>query len=586
MPPPYAAYNHDCKGNNCMLCKLGNSVPYGTTHYVNHLPGSSGATLESRRHGSKSTNRLAGGELNRHRADADQRRLDEGFANLRARAENRNRQLNQQRNIAGTSIDLTQEEAQVPTPSQPSTATPVQSADVSNSGTVVDMAVEPQAGGGVPGGTGSSQVPSVVTAEHLPDIEYKFCKTFQVYTAGFTFKKFGTSFFRPPNVDFSGVLRDGAAAALATPMAVLDPNALEIYMTPYEWSQLPLLAYATRAEIKVTPQGFRLPFATNEAASTYANSQTLVQLISSVGLNNIMNGMVCQYTVDPAKTTEVAGNHAPSVNDFADDLYGLEGSIGANTGVPRHLNRYFAVLFDDRMTDVRAGTPNLMQHVNIQNVNDVKGTPVINYEHNFKCGVLKTPSRSQTSILNAESVIFEGNNPAGLWTRLPNAPESATNRNISMYGETNPNSSNANPGMNYYTMIEKAQFMSRQWGHRMTPDYAPLPMFGVMPVQSNAPLAASATFTDVAVIWQIETCLYVKSQLNTIHPNLDVFYLKSWDPQLLIKDFRTQTFNGSFIYALISNRRVPHTNAWDPQQLPVQIIQSAGNPRANLPKID
>ena len=45
----------------------------------------------------------------------------------------------------------------------------------------------------------------------------------------------------------------------------------------------------TTCPIKVTPLGYRLPFATNETDSTYTNSQTLIQIGYGIGINNQMN---------------------------------------------------------------------------------------------------------------------------------------------------------------------------------------------------------------------------------------------------------------------------------------------------------
>lgn len=62
--------------------------------------------------------------------------------------------------------------------------------------------------------------------------------------------------------------------------------------------------------------------------------------------------------------------------------------------------------------------------------------------------------------------------------------------------------------------IEKAPYMSRQFGQSLTPDHAPLLHFGVMPVQSNPVNAPKATFANVAMIWEIETELHTTTSIG------------------------------------------------------------------------
>lgn len=419
-------------------------------------------------------------------------------------------------------------------------------------GADVEM-VEPQAGGGVPGGTGSSQMPIAITQGRADSTSIKFCKTFQVYTAGFRFATFTNDFINPANVDFSKII-DPTCTFLATPLAVVNPNCPEWFISPAEWDRLPSGAYATRVEVKITPLGYRLPFATNEAASTYANSQTLVQIIKGVGINNQMNCFNTGYVADSSELTKITGTQQCS--DLTNLLYGQAPQLGCNIGIPRHLNSYLTLFYPT--TGNSKQTPNLLQMASITNVNDVKGTPAIQYEYNFKCGVLKPPQTSQyancikTDTIDNPSIgtIPEGNNPSGFWTRANGSGTSA--RGLEMYGEGQQYS----VSVAYQTMIEKSPYLSRNYGDHSTPDHPPLITFGVMPVQSNAALAAVPSFADVVAQWEVETCIYITYNYAYVLPDLDLFYFKSWDPQIGRPGLQTGASQPWRAAVFIANRRV------------------------------
>lgn len=448
---------------------------------------------------------------------------------------------------------------------------PVQDPGISSAGG--EAMAMPQAGGSVPGGTGSSVNPITITQQREDTNSLTFKKTFQVYTAGFQFGKQTESFWTTPNFDWSQLLGSGGTSdpnlqVLTTPLAVVNPSACQWFMSNREWDSLPPGAYATHCSIKVTPLGYRLPFATNEATSTFANSQTLVQIVSGVGINNQMDCMINQYTTDPSDLSKPTGQQGVTRDYLQKLLYGSDIDIGSNMGIPRHLNMYLTLIHSHDQA-----TPNLLPLVNIRNINDTKGTPSINYDYSYKMGVLKAPSRAHYSALLQNNVVLrEGNNPMGWWARnlLQNVDTLPTGRGLSMWAEDGAKENNTSQQIGfdfaYQTRIEKADVMTRNMNDRASPDAPPLITFGCMPVQSNAALAPTATFADVVVQWQIETTLHVNYHLNYLDPVIDIFYIQSWDPSAGILSWNNGQEDGAGIEAYIANRRwVGNT----PYRLPV-----------------
>jgi hypothetical protein len=424
---------------------------------------------------------------------------------------------------------------------------------------------EPQAGGSIPGGTGSSQLPIAITTEQEPSVEFQFKKTFQLYTAGYQFVDQSNSTFYKgtANVDWTNFISDTYTQVISTPLSAIVPDMTQYYMTVAEWNQLPLGSYATRCCIKVTPLGYRLPFTTNEATSTFANSQTLVQIVTNVGINTVTNCLLAQYTTDAADLTRPTGQVDTLV--FGQLLYGSATDIGCNMGIPRHHNRYVCLVTPKDSAD-SGSTPNLLNHVKIMNVNDVKGTPVINYAYNFKNGIIKFPSNSQSQYIQDGAYVSEGNNPIGWYMRVVQS-DGITNPRRQMLIGDGPQRHAAGtafpPITSYATQLEKADTCSRNYNDRHTPDRPPLVCFGCMPVQSNPALAPVATFADVVVQWEVSTCLYVTYHPNYITPSVDIYYLKSYDPNIGQHDYTQASMRADINHMYISNRKV-----YSAQQIP------------------
>lgn len=371
----------------------------------------------------------------------------------------------------------------------------------------------PQAGGSVAGGTGSSiGTDNVLSDNASGDFSTTFTNSFQVYTGAFEFAVNSP----PANTTIHGIT-SVQSNYLSTPLAVIDPNDVLYYMSLTEFRQLSSritanYVWATHAEISVTPLGYRLPFATNEAASSFANSQTLVQIATGVGMERHFPTLINGYTNSDANPTNVE-----SYNNKWDPKQMIWGNgyadIGACVGIPRHHNRYATFVFGikaDVVGNAAGGIehPRLLQYMDISNVNDVKGGPVINYKYDFKSAALSMPTRID--------IYGATRNERYMGMHRGPTPVNLNGRTISI--DQDQISSN-----NYVTDVawddhrlplEKAPYMSHFPTQDLSPKVPPLIYFGCLPIQSNAPLTSTATFSPGVVAWKITCKLHVRGSFK------------------------------------------------------------------------
>lgn len=170
-------------------------------------------------------------------------------------------------------------------------------------------------------------------------------------------------------------------------------------MSPAEWSNITRGTYATSCKIKITPLGYRLPFAINDTKAGYANSQTLVQIAHGVGIEMDAPVIKAKYNVADTDLTEVISVERYFDTETSSHLYG-SNQISCSFGIPRHINQY--AMF------CTWNTFNLMKYITISNINDTKGMPVIDYSHEFKNGLLWFPKDPCQAYLNDNALVNTG----------------------------------------------------------------------------------------------------------------------------------------------------------------------------------
>lgn len=393
---------------------------------------------------------------------------------------------------------------------------------------------DPQAGGSIAGGTGSSQMATIIRNPRINHYNITLKKRFQIYTAGIQFKYIGI-----PGAPFQDPQGD-TNAFMVTPLASINPDMFAIYGTKAEFGNLPSYSYATQARIKITPLGFRLPFATGEGASQYANSQTLVQIASGVGINkqvNMVEGAIMVDETDLTNPTAVSD----SLFNCWNTLYGQDGSIGACVGFPRNWNRYTTVYVPNGAVGPAGFSDGMMLNkmIDVQNINDCKGMPVINYVHDFKCGLLKfSPAECARYYLrpsNPNYYIPNGNYDSlyhavsNLNTPdFPNTPQDILYQSNSLRNVRDNIAQWVDPEL----QIEKCAWISTNLSKANQPDATPLLHFGVFPVQSNAPFAPAPSFSNVAAQWEVETELDIVSTMD-FTSCIEMFpVIQAWDPYI------------------------------------------------------
>lgn len=103
--------------------------------------------------------------------------------------------------------------------------------------------------------------------------------------------------------------------------------------------------------------------------------------------------------------------------------------------------------------------------------------------------------------------------------------------------------------------IEKSHWMTRQYGQRLTADRPPLIHFGVLPVQSNAAMAPTATFANVCVIWQIETELECEYSYDFTSSGVVNLNQKAFDP--IVRNLSAGLTTSSNGWACYVNNKFP-----------------------------
>lgn len=427
------------------------------------------------------------------------------------------------------------------------------------SSTVEDRINKPQAGGSLPGGTGSQVVATILHNPSMKHPTIKYRKTFQIYTAGLQFEKFATATLAEGIPRLGQVFSLTEASGYVTPLAILNPDMMALFVSPAEYNAMPLWTYARNCKIKVTPLGYRLPFATNEATSTYANSQTIVQVATTVGLNTQVNLVESGYILDQQDLTNVGNLTGVGFSNRLETLYGGSGNaqIGCCMGIPRYWNNYTTIISDDfnQSASGNHNNPMLINKINIQNINDCKGTPLINYSYDYKNGLLKWDRNAFQRMVMREgapaawkSINFGFENTLQIMNR--DTGSGAGNVDLALVAQRRLFGQLITP--EYEMRVEKSHWLTRQYGQNLTADRPPLVHFGVLPVQSNAAMADKATFANVCVIWQIETELECEYSYDFTNAGTFDLNINAMDPIQLAVLQRQQTESGYTIY--VSNR--------------------------------
>lgn len=311
----------------------------------------------------------------------------------------------------------------------------------------------------------------------------------------------------------------------------IDPNYLPWYMTQTEFDLLPAGSYAKSMSVRITPKGFRMPFATGDNNTNFANSDTLVQISWGVGAEYHVPTFMSHVEVGSDFVT-ITDTPAIAHTDLADKLYNISGSlqdVAACYNIPRHLNHYASFLLPLH-EDV-----NLGQYFAVGDATDLKNKPIIEYKYEFKNGMLRIPNNWLPNLVDnpagSYSGVVTGMTQTSGYTQQVNA---GTIDNLAPLFNTTP----ASFQFVYTTNIEKSPILSNQVTNEQSAQCPPWLYFGGLSVQSNPVLAATPTFSSCVHTWCVETELDVVIPLSplTVHGALPFYPLSYFDPKTLVED--------------------------------------------------
>lgn len=319
---------------------------------------------------------------------------------------------------------------------------------------------------------------------------------------------------------------------LATPLAVMSADQLPLFMDREEWMRLPKFAEAKRSTISVSFKGFRTPFQTGNDKVGYANSTTYVELAHCVGINEKVDCMEGVIEVTNGEISKIKPNEEKWAMEHSlyghSDTAGTVMTIGANTGVIRHWNKYLSVIQPPKTASVGAEqTMHLLKYYTIQNAQNCMGAEIINHTYNYRVGLLKGDSdndqwewmtRVAANTATDRTAFTIGTSGPQTFTQMCG---DAFGSDAQLYDQKVRYFESQRSALNrlqYATVVEKAAFIKRGIEHH-NGHAPPLVCFGMMPLQANA-LAADGpvSFSDLVGYWEIKTTMDVEVPIDSMVP--------------------------------------------------------------------
>lgn len=325
---------------------------------------------------------------------------------------------------------------------------------------------------------------------------------------------------------------------LVTPLCPINPNQLFWYMTESEFNLLPAYSFAKKCRIKVTPLNYRTNFETNATNSISVNSQQPIDILYNVGLNTFINMAHVKPTFNAATPMVVSAVNSETHPQSQANINLIE------QGRMRLQEPYLAY------RAMFAENTYLDKYVNRENLIQVKGHPVIDYEYNFKVSPIKKALNPWTACPN---------------TRLSYVTGQVRPQTFSKLGVGTANSTffenDTNVQFEYFTGIEKCTYMSMQTENNHNANAVPMIYIGGPAVPSSLPGATSPTFANCFLTWSIETYLEIDCNINILSstnllPGLQPQYLNHLSMSVLQNGRHNVSYSGNiftFIAGYMSN---------------------------------
>ncbi|CAN7990141.1 unnamed protein product, partial [Ixodes hexagonus] len=303
-----------------------------------------------------------------------------------------------------------------------------------------------------------------------------------------------------------------------TSMSRLPVEYIYLYMTPAHFNMLSDNTKAIRCSAKITPHGIRTPWKTGSSVVQPVNSDMMVYGVSAVGLNLSLDTGMCvpgpgtadnaMYTTNPTEFKEA--DHRKLIEKYwgmtMDEHLTMTKSdtIPTCMGVPRHNKCYFIHCANF--------SPRTNKFVNVYPFKSHIGTPIVNYEYEFKNAWIKT---CHPYCGNSRTYVAA---PSDSLTKMVS---SLDNDSSSPDGVVKPTKLSPNTEVTRYTNP-----IEREWGrqglgtHPNLHAAQPSVGFGIMAVsKKNLDTPGSGDkFQEVAAFFQVDTEIVLHTDVDTINP--------------------------------------------------------------------
>lgn len=322
----------------------------------------------------------------------------------------------------------------------------------------------------------------------------------------------------------------GCVTKISSPLAVLPVNQLSTYMSSAQYDLLPIGTTAVSCKIRVTPKGYRCNFQTNASTTTYANTQHTIFGLSAVGLNKSLFGTHQRIAeVDAVEKMKPTKFEKPVSAVWTERMWGTNPNEVKDTGLPmclgihRAMPFYYALCqpkFTTKSTS-KVGYQHLRRMMKEWDFNAAMGQPIVNYEYQFKNGMLKPREAYIMPIDDVPECVVRRDRGTNNTKLVVDATGTFT-----WTDEHKENKKQAE--FTYNTDIEKPMLR----GYTDTPldeEVQPYVYFGVGPIISSAPFESTKSYTSVQAIWYVEAEITLSNVLDTDFTHSDKLY--SWTTQ-------------------------------------------------------
>lgn len=357
---------------------------------------------------------------------------------------------------------------------------------------------------------------------------------------------------------------------ICTPYAYYPVDWLPWYLTPSEYKSLPFNTQVKMVTSKITLLGTRTAFQHGTSNSGTATTEYIPIAKYAVGLNKrvyLENHVYTCNTNEPMKVDSFTAHKV--INQKYKDIY---HSIPCATEVPRHINWYASILYNeyqkDKTTYVNGGFNDPMSITGLYRmdkilktvmVNENLGNPIINYSYSPRCGFVK-PNKPALSINFKTANGFERDDCGA----IPYNHQVPSYLNVTKEKVSGPHKLNqklkawetgftTQPGGSYFQSIESFCFIEPQTGSVST--FAPQPQIhlGLLGTPSVSPTVDTTDFLNASLYTLSENEIVLEFNHESMVTDGDNPYLWPSDVRFYLDKKRNFTSHGLQQFGVVAH---------------------------------